>query len=236
MSKEVTVIEVAKKTKGEQTRARILQTALRLFRERGYQETTMRVIAEEADVALGNTYYYFRSKEDLIHAFYVQMQHEQIAASEGILLTERTFRARLSGMLRAQMAVMAPHQSLFAALFAIAADPLNPLNPFSEETRAVREACIQQFADIISGAEEKVPADVAAELPQLLWLYHLALVLFWIYDRSPGFVATYRLIELSSELIASLLSLTSTPLMAPFRKSILRMIESVREVSSMRSA
>jgi AcrR family transcriptional regulator len=230
------VIEVAKKTKGEQTRARILHSALRLFREHGYHETTMRLIADEAEVALGNTYYYFRSKEDLIHAFYVQLQMDQFAASEGVLLSERSFRARLSGVLRAQMAVMAPHQMLFAALFGIAADPRNPLNPFSGETRAIREACIQQFADIISGADETVPADTQTELPQLLWLYNLALVLFWIYDRSPGFVATYRLIELSSELIATLLTLTSTPLMAPFRRSILRMIESVREVSSIGSA
>ncbi len=221
----------AKKTKGEQTRARILETALRLFREHGYHETTMRIIAEEADVALGNTYYYFRSKEDLIHAFYVQLQVDQLAASEGILLSEHTFRARLSGSLRAQMAVMAPHQSLFATLFGIAADPRNPLNPFSEETRSVRDRSISQFVEIIAGSDEKVPPDIAAELPTLLWLYHLALVLFWIYDRSTGFVATYRLLEMSTELIATLLTLTSTPLMAPFRKSILRMIESVREAS-----
>lgn len=230
------MVELAKKTKGEMTRARILQTALRLFRQRGYHDTTIRAIAEEAEVALGNTYYYFRSKEDLVHAFYVQLQLEQFAASEGLLLTERTFKSRLSGVLRAQMAVMAPHQSLFTALFGIAADPRNPLNPFSEETRAIRERCIQQFADIISGADEKVPADIQEELPQLLWLYHLALVLFWIYDRSPGFVATYRLIELSCELIANLLTLISTPLMAPFRKSIIGMIESVREVSASRDS
>lgn len=230
------MVESPKKTKGEQTRARILQTALRLFRERGYHETTMRVIADEAEVALGNTYYYFRSKEELVHAFYVQLQNEQFAASEGILLTELSFRARLSGVLRAQMAVMAPYQGLFAALFGIAADPKNPLNPFSGETREIREACIQCFTDIVTGSKESIPPEVESELPQLLWLYHLALVLFWIYDSSRGFVATYRLIELSSELIASLLSITSTPLMAPFRRSILNMILNIKEATSLRGA
>jgi len=34
--------------KGGQTRALILETALALFRERGYDETTMRLIAERA--------------------------------------------------------------------------------------------------------------------------------------------------------------------------------------------
>ena len=56
----------ARRARGEQTRQLILETALRLFRERGYAETTMRAIAKEAGVAVGNAYYYFDSKEHLI--------------------------------------------------------------------------------------------------------------------------------------------------------------------------
>lgn len=52
--------------KSEQTRALILQTAMRLFRERGYDRTTMRAIAQEAGVSVGNAYYYFESKEKLL--------------------------------------------------------------------------------------------------------------------------------------------------------------------------
>ena len=59
--------ETAKKRpKGEQTRAKILESALALFMERGYEETTMRAVAEEAKVSLGNAYYYFESKEELV--------------------------------------------------------------------------------------------------------------------------------------------------------------------------
>jgi hypothetical protein len=54
--------EPRKRRKGEETRAQILETALQLFRERGYEETTMRAIAEAAGVSLGNAYYYFKSK------------------------------------------------------------------------------------------------------------------------------------------------------------------------------
>ena len=49
--------------KSEQTRALILETAMRLFQERGYDKTTMRAIAQEAGVSVGNAYYYFASKE-----------------------------------------------------------------------------------------------------------------------------------------------------------------------------
>src|SRR5919197_2117334 len=71
--------------KGEQTRALILRTALDMFRERGYEETTMRAIAARAGVALGNAYYYFRSKEHLVQAFYARTHEEHLAACRPIL-------------------------------------------------------------------------------------------------------------------------------------------------------
>src|SRR5438045_1788447 len=89
--------------KGEQTRALILETALDLFRERGYEETTMRTIAEQAGVALGNAYYYFRSKEHLIQAFYARSHQEHLAAARPLLERERDLQARLRGVLRAKI-------------------------------------------------------------------------------------------------------------------------------------
>jgi AcrR family transcriptional regulator len=65
--------------KGEQTRRAIAEAALRLFREQGYEATTMRAIAKEAGVATGNAYYYFGSKEELIHAYYARNHAEHAA-------------------------------------------------------------------------------------------------------------------------------------------------------------
>lgn len=223
-------MEIGKKSKGEATRAHILETALRLFRERGFEETTMRSIAEEADVSLGNAYYYFRSKDDLVHAFYVRIQNEQLAASEGILATEKAFRYRLANTIRAQLAVVIPYHKLFISLFRIAADPSNQLNPFNEATRDVRDSCIEHFANILNGSEEKIPADLQAELPYLLWMYYMGIILFWIYDSSPGYARTFKLLELSAEMVANLANLASMPLMAPARKSLLKMIASVKEI------
>ena len=60
--------------RGEQTKQLIVETAMRLFREHGYEQTTMRAIAREAGVSVGNAYYYFASKEHLIQAFYEDIQ------------------------------------------------------------------------------------------------------------------------------------------------------------------
>ena len=87
--------------RGEHTRQLILETALRLFRERGYAETTMRAIAREAGVAVGNAYYYFDSKEHLIQGFYDGNQQAHRAAADPVLRDETDFAARLRGVLPA---------------------------------------------------------------------------------------------------------------------------------------
>src|SRR4051812_16540464 len=50
-------------TKGDLTRERIFTVALNLFREKGFEGTTMREVAAAANMSLGAAYYYFASKE-----------------------------------------------------------------------------------------------------------------------------------------------------------------------------
>jgi AcrR family transcriptional regulator len=86
-------------SKGSQTRLQIVQSALRLFAERGYDRTTMRAIAAEAGVSVGNAYYYFASKEQLVQGFYDQLADLHARACEDILARESGFEDRLREML-----------------------------------------------------------------------------------------------------------------------------------------
>lgn len=63
--------------RGERTRAEILQAASQLFIEKGYHGTSMRAIASQAGIALGNIYNHYPNKEELFiqvllarHPFY----------------------------------------------------------------------------------------------------------------------------------------------------------------------
>ena len=52
-------------SRGELTRASILEGAYQLFLQQGYHGTSMRQIAEEAGVALGGIYNHFSGKEEI---------------------------------------------------------------------------------------------------------------------------------------------------------------------------
>jgi AcrR family transcriptional regulator len=57
-----------RQTRGEQTRTAILDAAMNLFLESGYNGTSMRQIANEAGIALGGIYNHFPGKEDIFKA------------------------------------------------------------------------------------------------------------------------------------------------------------------------
>ncbi|MDQ3819843.1 MAG: TetR family transcriptional regulator [Acidobacteriota bacterium] len=223
---------LTKTQKGEQTRALILNTALEMFRERGYENTTMRAIAERAGVAIGNAYYYFGSKEHLIQAFYDRTHEEHLAVCRPALEKERSLKGRLLAALRLKISTLEPYHQFAGVLFKTAADPGSPLNPFSADSDPVRRSSTALFDHIVEGSKVRVPKDLRAELPYLLWLYHMGIILFWIHDASPGHRRTQRLIDITVDLVVKLIALASNPLARPLRKTALRLVAELREEGS----
>jgi AcrR family transcriptional regulator len=220
--------EKPRRARGEQTRQLILETALRLFRERGYAETTMRAIAGEAGVAVGNAYYYFDSKEHLIQGFYDRSQQELRAAAEPVLSTEPDFAARLRGVLHAGIDVNQPYHAFAATFFKTAAEPSSPLSPFSPESSPAREAAIAMFRDVVDGSSAKLDPELRKELPELLWLSWMGVVLFWVHDRSPDQRRTRRLIDSAVPLIDRLVMLSRLRILRPVLRQLLTLIENIR--------
>jgi AcrR family transcriptional regulator len=197
--------------KGEQTRATIVAAALALFRERGFEKTTMRAVADTAGVSLGNAYHYFASKEHLVQAFYDQIQVQHEAAAAPVLARETTFARRLQGVQEAFLDVAEPYQEFGGKFFKTAAEPSSPLSPFSPESSAAREASIGIYRAVVEGSDLKVPPSLRQELPELLWLLHMGTVLFWVYDASPGQRRTRLLVRQSVPLVDTMLRLTRIP-------------------------
>lgn len=213
-----------KPPKGEQTRAHIVDTALRLFRERGYEQTTMRAIAHEAGVSVGNAYYYFASKEHLVQAYYDLMQVEHRAAAEAVLAREKDFAARLRGVNLAWLDVAEPYHDFAGKFFKHAAEPSSPLSPFSAASAPAREASIGLFREALEGSGAKVDPELRADLPELLWLAHMGMVLFWVYDSSPGVARTRRLVERVVPLVDRLVGLSRLRVLRPITRDVVALV------------
>ena len=211
-------------TKGERTRERVLESALELFREHGYDATTMRMIAEAAGVSLGNSYYYFPSKDHLVQAFYWRIYEQRVAAVADRLAGERDLLRRLRIAVLGLLDVVGPYHRASATMFRTAADPSSPLNPFSASSAPTRRASIEFLREVVRGSDVRLPRDVAPVLPHLLNLYELGVILFWVNDRSAGQRRSYELVEDSTDAIVRLLSLSAMPGLRAVRRRILHWV------------
>ncbi|HEU0132785.1 MAG TPA: TetR family transcriptional regulator [Mycobacteriales bacterium] len=222
-------MEPAGKTrKGEQTRERILDAALDLFRTQGYAETTMRQIAQEAGVAVGNAYYYFASKDQLILAFYERNHHDHLRLLGSALEETKEFQERLRVLLRTKVDSAMPYRRLSTKLFTSAADPESPLSPFSPESAPLRAEAVALMGRVVDGSSLRVGKDLRADLPELLWLYEMGIVLYWVHDPSPECERTYALIDRTVPLVERLVSLAKLPVIRPIVRDLVSMLGELR--------
>jgi AcrR family transcriptional regulator len=214
--------------KAEQTRRSIVDAALRLFRDKGYGKTTMRAIASEAGVSLGNAYYYFGSKEHLIQAFYDQMQTQHAEAAAAVLARTTAFAPRLEGLLLAWLDVAEPSHEFAGQFFKNAADPASPLSPFSPESAPAREASIALFASLVDGSDLKLAPALRRELPELLWLLQMGVVLFWVYDASPGQARSRMLVTRIVPIVDRLTRMSRLPVVRGVVDDVVGLVASLR--------
>ncbi|MFN0106086.1 MAG: TetR/AcrR family transcriptional regulator [Bryobacteraceae bacterium] len=212
--------------KGPETKEKILETALDLFRERGFAETSMREIATRAGVATGLAYYYFASKDAIVHAFY-DRAYQDLTPLLDEAQTGKKLEARLEALITAKFRYFAPNRRFLGALMGHAADPANPLSPFAEASRPIREAEIAHYDRALKETGTAVAADLAPHLPKLLWMYQLSLILFWMYDRSEDQTRTAKLLNASLRMVLLLVKASGLPLMKPARRAVLELVEIV---------
>jgi AcrR family transcriptional regulator len=74
--------------RGRATREQLIEIATRLFAERGYEDTSIEAVLQEADVSRGALYHHFSGKESLFEAVHeavvTKIEHEYVLATEGV--------------------------------------------------------------------------------------------------------------------------------------------------------
>ena len=225
----MTPAEVAD-SKAARTRSAIIDAALRLFRERGYDATTMRAIATEAGVSVGNAYYYFESKEQLIQGFYDRAQVDHAAAARPVLEAETDLAARIAGVGEAWLEVMEPYRPFAGKFFKNAAEPTSPLSPVSVETAPARDAAVALWTEVLDGSDAKIPKRIRPDLPELLWLYFMGIVLLWVHDPTPDVAATRLVLQRTAPLVVRGIALTRLPVLRSVLDDLIALLHEIRQV------
>jgi AcrR family transcriptional regulator len=213
--------------KARRTKERILEAALMLFADRGYEATTMRDVAREAGASLGLAYRYFASKEEFALALYMRLAEESEEwAREG--LAGGTIAERFDWAMVAKLDQVSPHRGPLAALLTRALDPNSPISALGEGTAAVREKMGGVFVEVVRGASDAPGEKQARELGNVLYALHLAILLYWFHDRTPGARATRDLVGSARETLRYLRPALRLP---PLSRVLSRLANALEDVS-----
>lgn len=211
-------------SKRDLTRELILDHAMEMFREQGFEGTTMRGIADACGLSLGAAYYHFASKDALVLKFYERGGAEARAHAMELFAETKDFRTRLRSVLIQRLEQLSAYRKVVLVLAGHAVNLSSPLSPFSEETRPMREDAIGLMEAMLEGSDLRVSKALRPQLPKLLWLMQLGVVLYWANDRSENQSRTVALIDRSLDGLLILLRASTLPLMTPVIHSFLRLL------------
>ena len=208
---------------GAAAKERLYATAKRMIAKRGYQATTLREIAAEADVSVGLLYRYFPNKQAVIVAFYDELSAEFVR--EAAPMPAGKWRDRFAFALDTSLRVLRPNRVTLRALAPIlVGDPNDGV--FAPRTAFSRQRVQRVFEEAVTGASDAPTQPLAAALGRLLYLVHLAVLLWWLLDKSTQQRATTTLVSLTEKLLPSAALTLRLP---PIRRFVIGVDEAISD-------
>ena len=209
--------------KGLAARDHLYATAMQLIAARGYEATTLRDIAKEAGVSVGLLYRYFPRKEAVVMALYDDLSADY--ARQAAAMPAGRWRDRFVFALNTSLRVLEPHQVALRALTPVlVGDPEEGI--FSQQTAFSRVRVQQVFEEAVVRSSDAPKQPLAEALGRLLYLVHLAVLLWWLLDKSSNQRATAALVSLTRQLLPSVALTLRLPAV---RRFVLSVDELVRE-------
>lgn len=194
---------------GTAARAALYKTALELIAEKGYEATTLRDIAQRAGVSVGLLYRYFPSKQSLVLHLYDELSAEY--AERARQMPDGKWRDRFFFAIATSLDVLKPQRGALAALTSILVnDPREGL--FAPATAFSRRRVESVFHEAVTGAIDAPQGETASALGRLLYLAHLAVILWWLLDKSRAQRATLVLLGLIRQALPASALLIRVPL------------------------
>lgn len=153
-------------------RQKILNSAVRLFRERGYHATSMQDIADDVGILKGSLYHHIRSKEELLIEALVASVTDVLGVVTQVADSSMPPREKLRRMIEAELAAMARHQDEIMIWLAERRRMRGVLNDVADTARAaddVLSAILAEGAKAGAWPDDDLPVLYQAIRGMLVW-------------------------------------------------------------------
>lgn len=189
------------------TKARILEAALSLFREKGLERATTREISRRARIAEGTLFNYFETKEDLALYFFQKETDALIAwFHRDKRLQKAPLPEQLFAIVHRQLEYLEPYEDFIGAVVWRSLQPRSVLSPLSLASQDLRVTYLRFIREVLAGAERRGEIPRSGDLGAYAFgLYYIGVVLFWLQDRSRGKQKTLALLDRSLAAAAAML-------------------------------
>ena len=185
---------------GDAARRRLYETAIALIGERGYEAATLREVAARAGVSPGLLYRYFPSKRSVVLALYDELSDQFDLQVEA--MPRGRWRDRFIYALDLSLRVLGPYRVTLRALAPVMVGDAEE-GVFAQSTAFSRLRVQRSFQNAVAEATDAPKGTLADAVGRLLYLLHLAVILWWLLDRSPGQRATTALVGLFKQIMPS---------------------------------
>ena len=191
--------------KKQETRRRIIESARKLFNDKGFEQTTTRDIAEAAGIAAGTMFNYFPTKEALATTIVEEALGEAVVEFEGRLRGDETLDEALFAHVAVGLRHLAPHRSYVGEVLETALSPFVG-DAVCEQAQQLRVNHLETVRELIGARGLPTTPAPNAVTMHLYWTLYLGVLSFWAADQSPNREDTLVVLDQSTRLFVASLS------------------------------
>jgi AcrR family transcriptional regulator len=171
--------------KKQQTRDRIVQAGLELFGRHGIDGTTIDDVALAADVGKGTIYNYFRTKEDILVAFIVDIEREVQDEVSRLAVRRGSLETILTRYIQLQFTLKEPHHAFVRVFLAQLCGRATTASPWVAEMQTIIDPPLTQ---LFTALQKRGVMRGDVELATLIGSFkvmHLGLTVSWAIEGPP---------------------------------------------------
>ena len=183
------------------SRARIMDVAIKMFAQRGIQAPTVEEIAAAAEVGKGTIYNYFRSKEEIVVAFMVELEERLQAKGRRLARRRGPLASILADFAWTHLRLKEPYREFVRVFMTqVTSTPPALVPHFVEIQRSIDPPLAEFLTSLQQRGLIRQDAD-PADLVNVFKTLQVGLTAIWLADREP-YRGTRRLIQIQMRLFA----------------------------------